>query len=95
MTEGYISLTISWNTPWNPSTITGSPLTNYYAELRDSSGVLQEAVKRAASEPRTLTFHGLTSNSMYIVRMRAENTIDNSTWSDYVKANTTVSRGMQ
>ena len=73
--------------------MTGSALTNYYAELRDSSDVLQEARKIAASEPRTLTFHGLTSNTTYKVRMRAENTIANSTWSEFVEATTTVSRG--
>ena len=57
--------------------------------------MLQEARKIAASEPRRLTFHGLTSNTTYKVRMRAENTIDNSTWSGFVEATTTVSRGMQ
>ena len=75
--------------------MSGSALTNYYAELYDCSGVLQEARKIAASEPRTLTFHGLTSNTTYNVRMRAENTIDNSSWSEFVETTTTVSRGMQ
>ena len=96
MTPGYNSILVTWDAPWLPPAVSGIVFVNYELQLHSATGTILKTEKIAGGPGSVLihTFHGISPNTSYKVRMRAENSVGFSEWSDFTVKTTPTSQGM-